>query len=71
MSENERFYTALANDRGKRLDILLSECFDISRSLAAKHIGFDVDEWIKVIEKTVPPKTIELNKKAFSLGYNA
>ena len=38
MSENERFYTALANDRGKRLDILLSECFDISRSLAAKHI---------------------------------
>lgn len=38
---------------------------------AAKHIGFDKEEWIKVIEKTVPPKTIELNKKAFSLGYNA
>ena len=39
--------------------------------VAAKHIGFGVEDWIKVIEKTVPPKTIELNKKAFSLGYNA
>ena len=26
---------------------------------------------LEVIEKTVPPKTVELNKKAFLLGYEA
>ena len=25
---------------------------------------------LEVIEKTVPPKTIEINKKAFEVGYN-
>src|SRR5574344_1719562 len=33
--------------------------------LAAKHMDFDKEEWLKVIEKTVPPKTVEINKKAF------
>lgn len=37
--------------------------------LSAKHIGFNKEEWLKVIELTVPPKTVELNKKAFLLGY--
>ena len=37
--------------------------------LAAKYIGFNKEDWIKVIEETVPPKTIEINKKAFSIGY--
>ncbi len=37
--------------------------------LAAKHIGFSKEDWVSVIEKTVPSKTIELNIKAFSLGY--
>ena len=36
---------------------------------AAKHIGFSEEEWLKVIEKTVPPKTVEINKKAFLLGF--
>lgn len=27
-------------------------------------------DWLEVIEKTVPPKTIEINKKAFEVGYN-
>lgn len=36
---------------------------------AARFIGFSEDEWISVIEKTVPPKTVEINKKAFLLGY--
>ena len=38
--------------------------------LAAKFIGFDKQDWIKVIEKTVPPKTIEINEKAFERGYD-
>ena len=37
---------------------------------AAKYIGFDKEEWLNVIETTVPPKTIEINKKAFEIGYN-
>ena len=37
--------------------------------LSAKHIGFKEEDWLAVIEKTVPPKTIELNKTAFKRGY--
>ena len=39
--------------------------------VAAKHIGFNYDEWIRVIEKTVPQKTIDINKSAFDAGYNS
>lgn len=38
---------------------------------AAKYIGFDKDVWLKVVEETVPPKTIEINKNAFVNGYEA
>lgn len=37
--------------------------------LAAKYIGFSEEEWLSVIEKTVPPKTVDINKKAFLSGY--
>lgn len=36
--------------------------------VAAKHMDFSKDAWLSVIEKTVPPKTLEINKKAFLLG---
>ena len=36
--------------------------------VAAKHMDFSKEAWLKVIEKTVPPKTIEINQKAFLLG---
>lgn len=39
--------------------------------VAAKHMDFSKEAWIDVIEKTVPPKTIEINKKAFLLGYES
>jgi indolepyruvate ferredoxin oxidoreductase beta subunit len=38
---------------------------------AAKHVGFDEESWLEVIEKTVPAKTIDINKEAFKKGYNA
>ncbi len=38
---------------------------------SAKHIGFDEDTWLSVVESTVPQKTIEINKKAFIQGYEA
>ncbi len=37
--------------------------------LAAKHIGFKKEEWLEVIKNTVPQKTVEINEKAFELGY--
>ncbi|HHX55392.1 MAG TPA: indolepyruvate oxidoreductase subunit beta [Clostridiales bacterium] len=37
--------------------------------IAARHMEFSKEEWLKVIEETVPQKTIEINKKAFELGY--
>ena len=39
--------------------------------VAAKHMDFSKDAWLEVIEKTVPPKTVEMNKKAFLLGYES
>ena len=38
--------------------------------LAAKHMEFPKEAWLSELEKTVPPKTIELNTKAFLLGYD-
>ena len=37
--------------------------------LAAKHMDFTEEEWLKVIENTVPPKTVEINKQAFKQGF--
>ena len=37
--------------------------------IAARHMDFTTEEWHQVIEKKVPPKTIEINKKAFDTGY--
>ncbi len=37
--------------------------------MAAKHMDFSKEAWLKIIEKTVPPKTVDINKKAFLKGY--
>ncbi|MBR4027093.1 MAG: indolepyruvate oxidoreductase subunit beta [Lachnospiraceae bacterium] len=36
--------------------------------VAARHMDFSKEAWLEVIEKTVPSKTVEINKKAFLLG---
>lgn len=36
---------------------------------AARHMSFAKEDWIRVIEATVPPKTVEINKQAFETGY--
>ena len=38
--------------------------------VAAKHMDFKKEEWLDVIEKTVPQKTIDINKAAFEVGYS-
>ena len=37
--------------------------------VAARHMDFSKEAWLNVIEKTVPPKTVEINKQAFLLGF--
>lgn len=37
--------------------------------IAAQHMDFTKEQWYEVIENIVPPKTIEINKKAFDTGY--
>lgn len=38
---------------------------------AAEYIGFDKDVWLDTVASTVPPKTVEINQKAFLCGYGA
>jgi len=38
--------------------------------MAAKHMNFTKEQWLDVIEKTVPPKTIDINKQAFIKGFD-
>ena len=37
--------------------------------LAAQHMDFTKEEWLEVIANTVPPKTVEINQKAFLVGF--
>lgn len=39
--------------------------------VSAKYIGFTEDEWLETLKNTVPPKTIDINIKAFKAGYEA
>lgn len=36
---------------------------------AARYMGFSKEDWLSVIEKTVPQKTVEVNRKAFEAGF--
>ena len=37
--------------------------------VAARHMDFDKEQWLNVIENTVPAKTVDINKLAFETGY--
>ena len=37
--------------------------------MAAKHMDYTVSQWEEVIRNTVPPKTVDINLKAFYAGY--
>lgn len=36
----------------------------------SRHFDFTTQEWMEAIEQSVPPKFLEMNKKAFALGAN-
>ena len=69
LAGQHRVYKVNAMEEAKKLGN--SRVFNIIvLGIAAQHMNFTKEEWIKVIENTVPPKTIEINKKAFETGYN-
>lgn len=54
----------------KALELGNSRVFNIIvLGLAARHMNFAKGQWLTMIEKTVPPKTAEINRKAFLAGY--
>lgn len=38
--------------------------------IAAKNMDFPKEQWIEIIKKTVPPKTVDMNVAAFEKGYS-
>lgn len=39
--------------------------------MAARHMDFDRQAWLDVIAETVPAKTVEINQKAFLVGFES
>ena len=39
--------------------------------LAARYIGFSMEQWLEVLCRTVPEKTVEINRLAFKAGYDS
>ena len=71
VEELEKEYSVLKiNAMDEALKLGNSKVFNIIvLGMAAKHMDFSKEDWLKVIEKTVPLKTVEMNKKAFLLGF--
>ena len=69
LKEKYKVYTVNATEEAKKLGN--SRVFNlIVLGIAAQHMDFSKEQWYSVIEHTVPQKTIEINKKAFDVGYH-
>lgn len=69
LEKTHRVYKVDAMEEAKKLGN--SKVFNvIVLGIAAQHMNFTKEDWLTVIEKTVPAKTVEINKKAFEVGYN-
>lgn len=68
LEKEHKVYTVNATEESRKLGN--SKVFNlIVLGVAAQHMDFTKEQWYSVIEKTVPPKTIEINKQAFEVGY--
>lgn len=68
LKKKTRVYAVEAMEEAKRMGN--PKVFNvIVLGLAAEHMDFSKEQWLQVIEKTVPPKTVEINKKAFEKGW--
>lgn len=69
LSKSYRIYQVDAVEEARKLGN--SRVFNvIVLGIAAQHMDFSKEDWLTVIENTVPAKTVEINKKAFEVGYN-
>lgn len=68
LEKEHRVFKVNAIEEAKKLGN--SKVFNvIVLGIAAQHMDFSKEDWLTVIENTVPKKTIEINKKAFEVGY--
>lgn len=69
LKDNYKVYSISAMAEAKKLGN--PKVFNlIVLGMAARHMDFTKEQWYNVIENTVPPKTVEINKQAFETGYN-
>lgn len=69
LEKKHKVYSISAMEEAKRLGN--PKVFNlIVLGMAARHMDFTKEQWYRVIEKTVPQKTIDMNKQAFETGYN-
>ncbi|WP_330683592.1 indolepyruvate oxidoreductase subunit beta [Suipraeoptans intestinalis] len=68
LEKQHRVYRINATEEAKKLGN--PKVFNlIVLGMAARQMEFTKEQWYHIIEKTVPPKTVELNKQAFEAGY--
>lgn len=69
LKKEHKVYTVNATEESKKLGN--PKVFNlVVLGIAAQHMDFSKEEWYRVIEDTVPQKTIEINKQAFDVGYH-
>lgn len=70
ISDTNKVYSMDA--QAKALELGNPRVFNIIvLGMAAKHMNFTKEQWLEVIANTVPPKTVEINQKAFIAGYES
>ena len=68
IKKSHTVYSVDAASEAKKLGN--SRCFNvIILGLAAKHMNYSKEDWLQVIEETLPEKLVEINQKAFLVGY--
>ena len=64
--------TVVVEAKKKAVEMGVPKAFNVVvLGAAARYMGFEKEDWLHVIEATVPPKTIEVNHMAFEAGYQA
>ena len=73
----------LAQMRGKGVEVVSADALSLAEEVGsvkavnvvligvmAKRMSLSKEEWMETIRATVPPKFVDMNLKAFELGYN-
>ena len=68
LQQKHKVYTVNGTEEAKKIGN--ARVFNlVVLGVAAQHMDFTKEQWYEVIENTVPPKTIAVNKQAFDVGY--